>query len=200
MNLSIAAVIEGLENAKLQNFGVINADNMNCLLTAWMEYDPNATGWINITDFICLIIELPPPFGNKQLNELCKSRSRSAFVRQKNLMYNENSFFLHEEKMILIKKKQILKILQAYKIQTYEGKTNQLHFKDVYQILVKKAFKANAADFEISKYLKRKMKDQWTENFKKFKNINSTGFKAHQAFASEIITQYAKRYKMRKEE
>jgi hypothetical protein len=34
-----------------------------------------------------------------------------------------------------------------------------MHFKDVYQILVKKAFKAQAADFEISKYLKRKMKD-----------------------------------------
>lgn len=132
MNLSIAAVIEGLENAKLQNFGVINADNMNSLLVAWMEYDPNATGWISITDFICLIIELPPPFGNKQLNEACKSRSRRAFIQQKNRMYNKNSFFLHEEKMILIKKKHILTILQAYKIQTYEGKTNMLHFKDIY--------------------------------------------------------------------
>lgn len=65
---------------------------------------------------------------------------------------------------------------------------------------MKKVFKANAADFEISKYLKRKMKDQWIENYKKFKNISRTGFKAHQAFASDIITQYAKRYKQRKEE
>ena len=56
---------------------MINGDNMNTLIGAWMEYDPNATGWIRITDFICLIIELPPPFGNKDLNDLCKSRSRS---------------------------------------------------------------------------------------------------------------------------
>lgn len=75
-----------------------------------------------------------------------------------------------------------------------------LHFKDIYQILVKKVFKENVEDFEISKYLKRKMKDQWVENYKKFKNMSSTGFKAHQAFASDIITQYAKRYKKRKEE
>jgi hypothetical protein len=34
-----------------------------------------------------------------------------------------------------------------------------LHFKDIYQILVKKVFKEKAADFEISKYLKSKLKD-----------------------------------------
>jgi hypothetical protein len=27
-----------------------------------------------------------------------------------------------------------------YKIQTYEGKGNKVHFKDIYQILVKKIF------------------------------------------------------------
>lgn len=68
-----------------------------------------------------------------------------------------------------------------------------LHFKDIYQILVKKVFKdkadkENKVDFEISKYLKRKLKDQWVESYKKFKHISSTGFKAHQAFASDIIT------------
>ena len=63
-----------------------------------------------------------------------------------------------------------------------------LHFKDVYQFLVKKVFKDQDSDFEVSSYLKRKMKDQWIENFKKVKGLSNSGFKAHEAFASQIIT------------
>lgn len=79
MNLSIAAVIEGLENAKLQNQGEINTEHMTNLLEKWVEYDPNATGWIKITDFICLIIELDPPFGNDELRSLCLSKKRQHY-------------------------------------------------------------------------------------------------------------------------
>lgn len=68
MNLSVAAVIEGLENAKQQNSGVIEGDDVQALLDGWMKYDPDATGWINILDFICLVVELPHPFGNKFLS------------------------------------------------------------------------------------------------------------------------------------
>jgi hypothetical protein len=34
-------------------------------------------------------------------------------------------------------------------------------------------------DFEISKYLKTKMKNQWLEKHKKLKELPKTGFKAH---------------------
>jgi len=61
--------------------------------------------------------------------------------------------------------------LQAYKIQTYEGKTDCVHFKDIYQILVKKVFKEKITDFEISKYLKDKMKGQWTDKHKRMRAI-----------------------------
>lgn len=100
------------------------------------------------------------------------------------MMYNKDSFYVNEEKNIIIKKKDILKILTAYKIQTYEGKGNRVHFKDIYQILVKKVFKETFEDFEISKYLKTKMKSQWVEKHKKVKDLPVTGFKAHQSFAS----------------
>lgn len=56
-------------------------------------------------------------------------------------MYNKDSFFVEDEKMIIIKNKDILGILKKYKIQTYEDRADQVHFKDIYQILVKKAFK-----------------------------------------------------------
>lgn len=72
MNLSVAAVIEGLENAQQQNSGMIATDDVQALMDAWMEYDPKASGWISVLDFICLIIELPPPFGNEDITNMCK--------------------------------------------------------------------------------------------------------------------------------
>lgn len=102
--------------------------------------------------------------------------------------------------MILVKNKDILRILSAYKLQTYEGKVHRVHFKDIYQILVKRVFKEEFDDFEISKYLKTKMKNQWLEKHKKVKELPKTGFKAHQGFASKIITEYAKRYRFRQEQ
>lgn len=115
-------------------------------------------------------------------------------------MYNKDSFYVNEEKMILVKNKDILRILSAYKLQTYEGKVHRVHFKDIYQILVKRVFKEEFDDFEISKYLKTKMKNQWLEKHKKVKELPKTGFKAHQGFASKIITEYAKRYRFRQEQ
>jgi len=77
MNLSVAAVIEGLENAKQQNTGIIEGDDVQTLVEAWKEYDPKANGWITVLDFICLIIELPPPFGNPELTKMCKFNARN---------------------------------------------------------------------------------------------------------------------------
>jgi len=53
-------------------------------------------------------------------------------------------------------------------------------------------------DFEISKYLKTKMKTQWMDKHKKLKELPKTGFKAHQGYASKIITGYAKNFRKRK--
>lgn len=110
-------------------------------------------------------------------------------------MYNASSFYVNEEKQILIKKKDILKILQAYKIQIYEGKVSHVHFKDIYQIMVKKVFKDEFDDFEVSKYLKNKMKSQWNEKHKKVGENEKSDFKAHEAYASAIITSYAKNFR-----
>jgi hypothetical protein len=75
------------------------------------------------------------------------------------MIYNRASFYVNEDKMIVVKNKDILKILSAYRIQTYEGRAQRVHFKDIYQILVKRVFKEEFEDFEISKYLKTKMKN-----------------------------------------
>jgi len=94
---------------------MIEGDDVANLIEAWKQYDPKATGWIDVLDFICLVIELPAPFGNPELAKSCKYNAKK-FQKAKNIMYNKDSYFVHEEKMILIKNRDILRILSNYKI------------------------------------------------------------------------------------
>ena len=107
MNLSVAAVIEGLENAKSDNEGIIESDDVNALLDHWMEFDPRATGWITVQDFICLLIELPEPFGNKDLRALCKFNTDS-FPVARNMIFSPDSYYVNYERFIIIKNKEML--------------------------------------------------------------------------------------------
>jgi hypothetical protein len=67
MNLSVAAVIEGLDTAKKENMGIVQGDDIECLIDLWQEYDPEGSGWITMTDLIFLLYQLPPPLGLKSL-------------------------------------------------------------------------------------------------------------------------------------
>jgi len=58
--------------------------------------------------------------------------------------------------------------------------------------LVKKLFKEEFDDFDLSKYLKTKMKNQWMEKHKKVKELNQTGFRAHQSYSTQIIERIRK--------
>ena len=63
MNLTVAAVIDGLSSARKDNSGVIKKDEINKLVELWSEYDPKATGWIDVTNLVFLLYELPKPLG-----------------------------------------------------------------------------------------------------------------------------------------
>jgi hypothetical protein len=60
-----------------------------------MQFDKKAKGWITINDFVCLIILLPPPFGNKDLNEHCIFTA-AGFETAKNLVYNKDSYYIND--------------------------------------------------------------------------------------------------------
>ena len=68
LNLSVAAVIEGLDLAKKENLGEVIGDDIEGLIDLWMSYDPQATGWITMRDLIFLLHQLKPPLG-KQYDE-----------------------------------------------------------------------------------------------------------------------------------
>lgn len=61
LNLSVAAVIEGLDIAKKENLGEVVGDDVEAMIDLWMNYDPDATGWITVRDLIFLLYQLKPP-------------------------------------------------------------------------------------------------------------------------------------------
>ena len=63
MNLSVAAVIEGLDTACKENLGFVEGSQIDDFIELWRDYDPQATGWISINSLIFLLTELPPPLG-----------------------------------------------------------------------------------------------------------------------------------------
>ena len=95
MNLSVAAVIEGLENAYKLNNGFVKKVDIEILMESWKNYDPQATGWISCLDLMQILIELPPPFGARELMKKCYYPGKS-FNRARNRIYNMNSYFVDE--------------------------------------------------------------------------------------------------------
>ena len=63
MNLSVAAVIEGLDTAKKENMGVVEGEEINDMIDLWMDYDKTATGWISTKNLIFFLYELKPKLG-----------------------------------------------------------------------------------------------------------------------------------------
>ena len=104
---------------------------MQTLIEAWMDHDPKASGWIDVIEFIQLIIELPPPFGNENLSKKCKLSAKK-FIDAKKKIFNPQCYYINDERHIIVKNSDIIKILQTYKIKTYNGKHRRVHFKDVY--------------------------------------------------------------------
>jgi len=115
------------------------------------------------------------------------------------MIFNHESYYVNEERHIIIKNKEILQILQSYKIKTYEGRLTRVHFKDIYNTLIKRIFQNSADDFEISRYLKSQFKGKWNSKHKKMVAMEKSDFKLHQGYASIIISKYVRAFKIKKQ-
>lgn len=72
LNLSVAAVIEGLDKARNENLGLIDADSIVEMIELWRDYDPNATGWITVDNLIFVLCQLQAPLGEPQVYDKFK--------------------------------------------------------------------------------------------------------------------------------
>ena len=63
MNLTVAAVLEGLDTARKENLGIVTVDVLDNFIALWRDYDPKANGWITVEDLIFMLSELEQPLG-----------------------------------------------------------------------------------------------------------------------------------------
>ena len=66
INLSVAALIQGLDAACQENLGVVTSDDLTHFIELWKYYDPAAKGWIGAESLVYLLIELNAPLGRKK--------------------------------------------------------------------------------------------------------------------------------------
>jgi voltage-gated cation channel len=146
MNLSIAAIIDGLKAAKKDEEFIITGSQIDQLVKQWNEYDPNATGWISVENLAFLIYELPPPIGlgkwvleeNYYNEKFYKSKMKDNKIESKIYRDLESQskqkgepithfevegvkYMIHREKKIFMKETKMLQILGKFAIPVYKN-------------------------------------------------------------------------------
>ena len=158
MNLSVAAVIEGLDTAKKENMGIVQGDEIEILIELWQHYDPYASGWITMTDLVFLLYELPPPLG----------RRPSSLTQYDDTQYDPDSkqqagsrqqdrYLVNYEKRIVMKKVEALELLKDLKIKMYPDATKQINYVDVFKALIKRILEEQKIEYALTSNLNRKM-------------------------------------------
>lgn len=193
MNLSVAAVIEGLDTAKKENMGIVEGDEITLLTQLWSDYDPYATGWITMTDLIFLLYELPPPLG-RRLSIMQKMEDNTEDTKKSSGSRQQERYLVNEEKRIVMKKVEALDLLKGLKIRMYPDATKQIHYVDVFRALIKRIMDEKRIDYVLASNLNRKMNNMW---IKKYSDVGQDDIGKHTTVREEqaglIITRWAKK-------
>jgi hypothetical protein len=183
MNLSVAAVIEGLAEASRENMGIVSGDQIDYLIEKWKDYDTNASGLISYQDLLFLLYEVPPPLGLGKFTTYYTDQNYKGELEQQekddeekkedlkniNNLGLQDRYMIHKKKKIYIKKSDAIKIFNDYSIPLYEDK---VHFKDVAKALVEKIFKKNKLSYDLTGKIKNRLNKQWEGKYNTLKKIN----------------------------
>jgi hypothetical protein len=180
MNLSVAAVIEGLAEASKENMGIVSGDQIDFLIEKWKDYDYNASGLISYQDFLFLLYEVPPPLGlgkfttydsdQKDLGGYghAGNEEKKDDLKNMNNLGLQDRYIIHEIKKIYIKKSDAIKIFHDYAIPLYE---DNVHFKDVAKALVEKIFKKSKLTYDLTENINKRLTKQWEGKYNTLKKI-----------------------------
>ncbi len=62
LNLFIAVVLEGFSSTNKDFTSAVTNEDYKNFLEKWLDYDPDATGWLKIDDLVFFLNDLPLPF------------------------------------------------------------------------------------------------------------------------------------------
>lgn len=65
LNLFIAVVLEGFSSTNKEHTGVVTSEDYNMFVEKWLQFDPEATGWIKLENVVFLCCQLEQPLGQK---------------------------------------------------------------------------------------------------------------------------------------
>lgn len=161
------------------------------LIDLWQEYDPQASGWITMTDLVFLLYQLPPPLGSKNLDIDFDSDDDKTEAKGSRTMQQER-YLVNPEKGIIMKKMDALDLLKGLKIKVYPDSEKQIHFPDVVKALLKRVFTEKNYDFKLSHSLNTKMKKKWKNKHKKTTQQTRGKKTVREEQAAIIITKWAR--------
>jgi len=219
MNLSVAAVIEGLAEASKENMGIVSGDQIDFLIEKWKDYDTRATGMISYQDLIFLLYEIPPPLGLGKFTTYFSDQNYEGDLGQQerddeekkddlkniNNLGLQDRYMIHEKKKIYIKKSDAIKIFSDYAIPMYNDKFSltssyKVHFKDVAKALVEKIFKKNMLSYDLTGKIQSRLKKQWEGKYNTLRKINpDSDLNTGKFEAGKAILKFYKRAKGNKE-
>jgi len=108
INLSVAAVIQGLDAACQENLGIVSSDDVDNFIDLWKYYDPEAKGWIGAENLVYLLIELGAPLGRKKGDGLPMNDDNG---NEDYAGYSADRYLVQKDKKIVIKKVKALVML-----------------------------------------------------------------------------------------
>lgn len=181
MNLSLAAVIEGLDTAKKENHGIVSGDDIDALIEMWSEYDPDATGYISMQDLVFLLYELPPPLGKRSSKAHAARRDADINLQGATTPANQDKFLINIEKGIVLKKIDALDLLKDLKIVLYQD--HKIFYTDVIQSLLVRRLRDKDVDYHLNQNLSNRLTSKWRQKHK-----NPLGKKNQGHFQDQGVT------------
>ena len=190
--------------------GLLNKEDINVLVDIWAGYDPKATGWIDVTDLVFLLFELPTPMGYGWSIENFNKNKEKKKVNHGDIAYELNKFDeakkktkeilksggkidLYNENPLDIKtlNKHKLNKLQTKFQAGYRSKEDYLVQEERSLFLKKSEAIKILDDFNVPYYANNKVhfKDVW-------KKVISNTFESNNA-TIEVGTRLRKRLKMK---
>ena len=144
MNLTVAAVLEGLDTARKENLGIVSGDVLDNFIALWKDYDPKASGWLTVDNLVFLLSELDEPLGRRKKENNVKDEE---FDDDTIANSSEKERYMEgPKKNLFIKKVKALSMLKDnLDIKIYNDISNEtgqdikiVHYMDVLRGLLKR--------------------------------------------------------------
>ena len=175
INLSVAAVIQGLDVATQENLGIVSSDDVDHFIDLWKYYDPDAKGWIGAETLVYLLIELKTPLGRKKGDGLPLNDD----VDNEGLAdYSAERYLVNKEKKIVIKKVKALAMLKDnLNLKLHQDKSFQGGYKVHYNIVLKGLLERvlieqNQKDYKVKGDVEKKVANMWLKKHKDLKGAS----------------------------